>query len=84
MAYDGDGSASLDINEYTNFIIEFMGEAGVTIDDSNREQILNLIQNDFNSMDVKDKNGALTKAELKEHAERVIGNFADSVNDILE
>ena len=83
MAYDGDGSTSLDINEYTNFIIEFMGEAGVTIDDSNREQILNLIQNDFNSMDVKDKNGALTKAELKEHAERVIGNFADSVNKIL-
>ena len=63
MAYDGDGSASLDINEYTNFIIEFMGEAGVTIDDSNREQILNLIQNHFDSMDVKDKNGAQTKAE---------------------
>lgn len=84
LAYDGDGNTTLDKNEYTNFIIDFMSEAGIQVDDSNREAILNLIENSFNSMDVNDKNGALTKAELKEHAEKVINDFADSVNDILE
>ena len=84
LAYDGDGSTTLDKNEYTNFIIDFMSEAGVQVDDSNREAILNLIESSFNSIDVSDKNGALTKAELKEHAEKVINDFADSVNEILE
>ena len=84
MAYDGDQSKTLSEDEYINFLIDFMDSADVQVDDSNREAVLKLIKESFNSMDTIDKDTVLSREELKLHAEKVIQDLADSINQTLE
>ena len=84
MAHDTNESKSLDLEEYKTFITGMLADAGIEITEANRAQIDSLIAESFNSMDNIDQNKALSREELKQNAESVINQLADSINTTLD
>ncbi len=81
--FDTDKSGTLNKAEYTATMMEEITNLGIEINDSNRAQIQNLIDEAFAKIDEENNDGELTKAELAQKGADSVAQIADRLNEIL-
>ena len=81
--FDTDKSGTLNKAEYTATMMKEITNLGIVVNDSNREQIQELIDEAFAKIDEENKDEELTKAELAKKGTESVEQIADRLNEIM-
>lgn len=84
MESDQDGSNSLDIKEYTDFVFEWLKNIDLKVPESHKLEVTQLIRESFTSLDTINQDMAVTKEELTKNAKDILNQLIDKIKDLKD